>query len=344
LISFRYHVISIAAVFLALVMGIVAGSTVVRGPLVDSLRANVRAAEGNVQAVSDENKRLSGDLGRYQEVDRALAGGALGDLTTGLLSDVDIVLVAAGGVDVGDLRNLRDSLGKANGRIVEDVRLDQSLALGNADAIAKLAQALKESTTDPSALRSKVVERLATALTPIALAGDAAATAATSTTAFSATTTTTRFSSTSTTIPVSRALVELRAAVDELAGGGFVKVEDRVDGVARRYVRLVFVGAPGALPAGDALCYPLLERLARVPPFAVAVETRPVGDAAGRGEFMKGLRNDERLRGSVTTVDDGDMWAGRMAVVLAVQALKEGTVGRYGVGDGADAVLPPQPS
>ena len=48
MISFRYHVISIAAVFLALVLGIVAGSTVVPGPLVDSLRANIKTADRNL--------------------------------------------------------------------------------------------------------------------------------------------------------------------------------------------------------------------------------------------------------------------------------------------------------
>jgi hypothetical protein len=103
----------------------------------------------------------------------------------------------------------------------------------------------------------------------------------------------------------------------------------------------VIVGAPGATPVGEALCYPLLDRLGRMPPFAVAVETKPVSNDAGRGEFIRGVRNDERLRGSVSTVDDGDIWAGRTAVVLALNALTNGTVGQYGVGEGADSVFPP---
>ncbi len=103
----------------------------------------------------------------------------------------------------------------------------------------------------------------------------------------------------------------------------------------------MIVGAAGATPVGEALCYPLLDRLARIPPFAVAVETKPVSNDVGRGEFIRGVRNDERLRGSVSTVDDGDLWAGRTAVVLALNALKDGAVGQYGVGDGADAVFPP---
>lgn len=331
--------ISIAAVFLALVLGIVAGSTVVRGPLIDNLRANVRSAEGRIQAVSDENNRLSGDLGRYQEVDRALASGDVAELTNGLLADVDVVLVANGGVDSGDLRTLRDALRKAGGRIVEDVRLDESLALANAEAVAKLGQTLHEPAADAATLRSRVVEVLATAFTPIAESGEAAA--ATTTVPASTTTTTRAPAVTTTTIPIAHALVELRTAIDELATGGFVKVEDRVEAAPRKFVRLVMVGASGATPAGDALCYPLLDRLARVPAFTVAVETRPVSNDVGRGEFIRGLRNDERLRDTVSTIDDGDIWAGRMAVVLAIHALSEGTVGQYGVGEGADAVLPP---
>jgi hypothetical protein len=339
LISFRYHVISIAAVFLALVLGIVAGSTVVRGPLVDSLRTNIKSAEHNLQAVSDENKRLSGDLGRYQEVDRAMASGVIGPLTDGLLDDVDVVLIASG-VDSGDLRTMRDAITNAGARVVEDVRLDDSLALANPDTVSKLAAALGEPVSDAASLRSKVVESLATALTPVSLASAAAATAATSTSVFG--TTTTRASgATTTTIPVSRALVDLRTTIDELAGAGFVKVEDRIESAPRTYTRLVILGAPGATPVGEALCYPLLDRLARIPPFAVAVETKPVTSQAGRGDFIRGVRNDERLRGSVSTVDDGDLWAGRLAVVLALNALTGGTVGQYGVGDGADAVFPP---
>jgi hypothetical protein len=341
LISFRYHAISIAAVFLALVLGIVAGSTVVRGPLVDSLRTNIKSAERNLQAVSDENNRLSGDLGRYQEVDRAMGNGALETLTVGLLDDVDVVLIASR-VDSGDLRTLRDAITKAGARVVEDVRLDNSLALANPDAVAKLAAALGEPMSDAATLRSKVVESLATALTPVAVAGAAAATAATSTTVSPGSSTTTRAPAvTTTTIPLSLALVELRTTIDQLAGAGFVKVEDRLEVAPRVYTRVVIVGAPGATPVGEALCYPLLDRLARVPPFAVAVETRPVSNDASRGEFIRGVRNDERLRGSVSTIDDGDLWAGRMAVVLALHALTDGAVGQYGVGEGAEAVLPP---
>jgi hypothetical protein len=337
LISFRYHVISIAAVFLALVLGIVAGSTVVPGPLVDSLRGNIKSAEHNLQDVSDENKRLSGDLGRYQEIDRALATGSMEMATDGLLPNVDVVLIAAG-VDTSDMRTLRDALARAGARTVEDVRLDDSFALANTEAVTKLAAALGEPVSDAATLRSKVVELLATALTPLALAD---ANAATSTTVSASTVTTRAGAVTTTTIPVTRALVDLRATIDRLATGGFAKVEDRIEAAPRLYTRLVIVGAPGATPVGEALCYPLLDRLARIPPFAVAVETKPVSNTAGRGEFIRGVRNDERLRGSVSTVDDGDIWAGRAAVVLALNGLNHGTVGQYGVGEGADAVFPP---
>ncbi len=234
LISFRYHMISIAAVFLALVLGIVAGSTVVRGPLVENLRANIKSAERNLRSVSDENKRLSGDLGRYQEIDRALASGEMGTLTDDLLPNVDVLLLAAGGVEATDLRTLRDALAKAGARIVEDVRLADSLALANPDAIARLAGVLGEPVSDAATLRSKVVELLATALTPVSLAD---ATAATSTTASASTTTTRVGAVTTTSIPVSRALVDLRRTIDQLEAGGFVKVEDRVDAAPRAPTR-----------------------------------------------------------------------------------------------------------
>jgi Copper transport outer membrane protein, MctB len=55
------------------------------------------------------------------------------------------------------------------------------------------------------------------------------------------------------------------------------------------------------------------------------------------------VRTDDDLATRVTTVDDLDLVAGRVATVLSLQDLVAGVVGHYGYGDGATSPLPPRP-
>ena len=50
MIDFRYHIVSIVAIFLALTIGIVVGTTALNGPVLDDLRGRV-----NVQARDKRN-------------------------------------------------------------------------------------------------------------------------------------------------------------------------------------------------------------------------------------------------------------------------------------------------
>jgi hypothetical protein len=58
-------------------------------------------------------------------------------------------------------------------------------------------------------------------------------------------------------------------------------------------------------------------------------------------EIVATVRDDERLRSLVSTVDGLDHFQGWMATVLAVEDVADGVVGHYGLGDGASSLLPP---
>ena len=60
MISLRYHIVSLVAVFLALALGIVVGSTVLQEGTVSVLRATSEA----VRAKSEENSRKNVELTR----------------------------------------------------------------------------------------------------------------------------------------------------------------------------------------------------------------------------------------------------------------------------------------
>ena len=66
-------------------------------------------------------------------------------------------------------------------------------------------------------------------------------------------------------------------------------------------------------------------------------------DAPERGAAVAPVRTNDGLSALVTTVDDLDLVAGRVATVIALQDLERGVVGHYGYGDGATSSLPPPP-
>ena len=63
-------------------------------------------------------------------------------------------------------------------------------------------------------------------------------------------------------------------------------------------------------------------------------------DAPERGATVAPIRDDDTLNATVSTVDDLDLVAGRVASVLALEDLATGTVGHYGYGRGADQNIP----
>jgi len=55
------------------------------------------------------------------------------------------------------------------------------------------------------------------------------------------------------------------------------------------------------------------------------------------------VREDEALAARLSTVDDIDDFAGRLAAVLALADLGAGRTGHYGVAGGAQRLLPAPP-
>ena len=62
MISFRYHIVSIVAVFLALALGIVVGTTALNGPVTSDLRHQVNGLKTDRSELADQVKALQGQV------------------------------------------------------------------------------------------------------------------------------------------------------------------------------------------------------------------------------------------------------------------------------------------
>ena len=94
MINIRYHIFSLVAVFAALAIGLAAGTTVVRGPLVDSLRQNLDRVEARNESVRKENFALSKALDQAHVLDDD--GGAL---LVGRAVGTPVLLITVDGVE-----------------------------------------------------------------------------------------------------------------------------------------------------------------------------------------------------------------------------------------------------
>ncbi len=79
MINFRFHIISIVAVFLALGIGIIMGSTVIDRAIVDGLRSRIDVAEANSVKRKVNNDKLNAEAKVISEQDTILAGHSVRD-------------------------------------------------------------------------------------------------------------------------------------------------------------------------------------------------------------------------------------------------------------------------
>lgn len=354
--SIRYHLITLVAVFLALGIGVAVGSTVIDQALVDNLEARVDSLENGLGDARAENEQLRGQLDAFERVGAGLDVEGPASFLAGELSDVPVVVLAVDGVDPAPLEELRAAIGSAGGRYQATVWFTERLALSDDDAVRALADVLDGPAGDAPALRARLGDQLAARLAaaaavPAVASGAAGAEAgggdsgdddggggadgAGAGEGFESAT--------------------LTALLEQLDDAGFVRLSDRADSAERDLsgVRIVVVSGEGARLPHASLVDPLVDALAADgPALAVVAEGStalvptldpPSTDApvlAPRGTFIGRVRADSDLRERVSTVDDLEVFAGRAATVMAVSDLANGSVGHYGIGEGADALLP----
>ena len=71
MINFRFHVVSVIAIFLALALGVVIGAGVIDRGIVDALDTQLNRVEAKSERINDDNDRLTGENEDPRPDDRA---------------------------------------------------------------------------------------------------------------------------------------------------------------------------------------------------------------------------------------------------------------------------------
>lgn len=302
MISFRYFLITIVAIFLALGLGVLAGSTVLEQSLVDGLQAQTDRLQADLSDLRSQATDQRVQLDKLNE----FSDGVLPVLTRGRLVGRQVVVVTdQGAIDDGLSDRVIDALRTADADVLAALRIDPRMSASNAATRNALADAIGVSaSTSARALEGKAAGALARRL---ARADQ----------------------------PPDDVLGRLQDAgfITDLLGS--TAPEDI--GGANQSVVVVHGGEQDQLPRPADFLVPLVEELAATQRLDVAAAE----GTGSQPEFVRQLRGSNLLSDrQFVTVDDIDLGMGQVALDLGLQRLLElGEGGDYGLE--AAEVLPP---
>lgn len=314
MVNLRYHIVSLVAVFLALGIGVVMGSTVIDRATIDVLERQQEQLRASIQDVQARNAELLDQVERAQRQSADL-GDQAGVLVAERLRAVPVLTLALWTVDGDVLDALGDVVADAGADVRGEARITDRFVLDDEDERRDLALILGiDETPPPETLRVRGIDALVGAL---GVAPDPAG----------------------------------GSLLDELVEAGFVEV-DRPPGsdpvLLAPGVRVLLLAGPPD-PEADAATDPALDAgMSLATEIAVDGHGVVVAQAAAvepdeeawDGSLVGRIR-DGAVPGDHTTVDDVDELAGRLAAVYALADLGQGRPGHYGSGPGADRRLPP---
>jgi hypothetical protein len=133
-IDFRYHLVSIIAVFLALAVGLLVGATYLSGPAETLLQEQQKAATSQNNSLRARNELLTNQVG----ADQAFAQAGSQRLLAGLLPGEKVVLVQAPGVPSQMTAGVIAALQQAGATVTGQVQLQSDFLAGSGVAESSL--------------------------------------------------------------------------------------------------------------------------------------------------------------------------------------------------------------
>jgi hypothetical protein len=306
-IDFRYHLVSIVSIFLALAVGIVLGA----GPLKEDL--------GNT--LTSEVKNLRQDKATLRsQLDLAERGGKARDefttasnrsLLASRLADTTVSVIVLPGADSGLVKSTTETLTGAGATIGSTISVqDAWVDPGKATLRSTLAQQLAGQVGVPVDQSADLVDTVL-ARSVLTKAGSGAPGAT--------------------------------AALEGLRTGELVKYSS--DTVTRASVAVIVAGPVSGSDAAERTDKATaLARLAGAMDSAgagaVLVTSSTVPGATGVASVVTTARDDKDLPDTLSTVDDGELPMGQASVVFGLLEQEAGKSGQYGLASDASAAFP----
>ncbi|MCD0446928.1 copper transporter [Glycomyces sp. A-F 0318] len=306
MINFRYHLVSLTAVFLALTVGLILGTAALNGPAIDAMQSTTQSLRDSNDQLRAENLELENQLGEDQAFATAIAPSYL----EGKLTGKNILVVALPGADTDVVDGAVEMLGYAGATVSGRISaLDDFFDPASGDTLVDLTD-----TTTPATVQAPVTYDGVAAMSYVLAAvttGEAAGT----------------------TVEIAPGdITKVTTALTELS---MLTVEAEPTGVADGVLILAGAGATDSEAEDrNAGMVSLTTAFAADDPTVYAATT-----ATGDGNPLATLRGDDVS--TVATVDNVATPQGQIAAVVALaDFVNDGTVDHLGTGEGVSGLLP----
>ncbi|MFJ8691093.1 copper transporter [Micromonospora wenchangensis] len=306
MINFRYHVVSLTAVFLALAIGLVVGTAALNGPVADSLKETVNSLRKDNQQMRQSVNSLQKELDMEEDFAAEIAQIMLPGKLTG--KRVMVLSLPTGREHTeGVLKMLQTAGATVTGRV--DIQ-DKFVNPDNNTSLMELAVTAARPTAPASALpgNGNGVETSSALLASVLLDRPQGTPAVTE--------------------------ADRRAVLAAYVNAGYLTSEEKVTGPAEAVV--VVSGQPYVdkdSAKKDESVVKIAEQFDRTGAIVVG------GNGSAGGNLVAVVRGDPVLAQTISTVDNANTVQGQLVTSLAlVQQLTEKRTGQYGVGDNATLV------
>jgi hypothetical protein len=312
-IDFRYHLVSIVAIFLALAVGIVLGTTLLENPAIRSAEELTRQLAADKQ----EQRGQIDELLRRNQATDSFVTTLTPKLVEGELAGEQVLLVEAPGVNASTREAEQEMLTTAGAVITGRLSLaDRYFDPKSAGVLDGLVNQLKPAEMT-FATTATAHDKAATLLAATVMTADQA--------------------------QVGVADQTTAAVLTGLEAGGFLDLDGEPDKRATLAVML----APETPFEGDgapaqAAAFTTLAGGLDAGGKGVVIAGPPTSAVAGG--VITALREHAELPKRVSTVDRADLPEGRVVTVYALREQVSGGTGQYGTGQGASAFQPVEPT
>ena len=297
MINFRYHVVSLTAVFLALAIGLVVGTAALNGPVADSLKDQVQALNRDNSNLREQQNQYRDELKSAQTFATQVSPALLNGKLTGRRI---LVVALPGSQDYAD--QVISMLTVAGAQISAKVTVQDKFfdPLNDVELLDLAAQASQPTVPAAGLPRNSDGVETSSALLALALQQRAQEVAPN----------------------------DLTAVLAAYTDAGYIAVEDDATGGAEATVvvsGLPAVDKDAARKSRSAVT--LTAEFAADRPLVVA------GQGVGDGNLVAAVRADPTLSKDISTVDNASTTQGQLATAMTVvERVVNNKVGQYGLG------------
>ncbi len=309
MIDFRYHLVSLISVFLALALGIVVGTTQLNGAVLTDLHHQVTGLKADKQGLQQTTQRLQSQL----KADDEFATGVGPSVLSGRLKGANVLVVAAPQADGAMVDGISAALKNAGATVSGTVQLTSDYV------DPRVATGLHDFVTSPGVLPAG--SRLPASNDAGALAGSLLADVLMAPAKGHA--------------PSNTERQRVLAGFSQL---GVLRLISTQVSPSDYAVLVASDAQSGANPTAQARA--LSDLAGALHARGKGVVVAGSGTVAGDNGVIGSIRQNKTLSAEVSTVDDADRPSGQVTTVLALADEGKGKTGQYGIAGNADSAFP----